>query len=104
MFPGLSIPKPLLYVLGGLLALFALYLLLDAYGDARYDKGKADTDKAWIAAGEKLENQSVVAAGNADAPAVKRVEAWNEKVEAEKERIDAATSDGGSPLDALWGV
>jgi hypothetical protein len=99
-----TLPRPLLYAIGALVALLALYLLIDAYGDARYDKGKADTDAAWVAAGEKLEEQAAAAAKDADAPAVKRVEAWNEKVETEKERIDAATADGSSPLDALWGV
>lgn len=99
-----SIPRPLLYALGALVALVGLYLLIAAYGNARYDAGVSDTDAAWKAAAAKLEAQSAAAAQGAETEAVARQMDWNAKVEAEKERIDDAIASGDSPLDVLFGV
>jgi hypothetical protein len=98
-----GLPRPLVYALGALMALVALYLLIDAYGDARYKAGVSDTDLAWKAAGEKLEAQAKASAKDADAASVKRVEAFNEQVAREKEELDDAIASGDSPLDVLFG-
>jgi hypothetical protein len=85
-----------------LVALGALYLILDAYGDARYDAGKDEADRQWRVASERLGRQSQDAAAAADRPAAERESAYADKLAAEKEKVDAAIADGGDPLDILF--
>lgn len=99
-----SIPKPLLYALGALLVLGAFYLMLDAYGDSRYQAGSDNADARWEEAGRRLEQQAAQSRTKADDAAVVRGEAYMERVEVEKERIDEAVATGGSPLDVLFGA
>lgn len=90
------------YVVVPLLILGAFYLALDAYGDARYDAGKDKADQEWRAAAEELAAQSALAAGAADEAADARAAAFGERLEEEKEKIDAAIADGGDPIDVLF--
>jgi len=83
-------------------ALGALWLLLDAYGDARYDAGKDEADRQWRAAAERLEAQSEQAGSAADKPADEREKAYADRLAEEKEKIDAAIADGGDPLDIMF--
>lgn len=96
-------PRWAWFVIGGALLLLAFYWALDSYGDARYDKGKADADAAWQAASDKLIAKSQNAAGKADKAAAAREADFAAKVETEKERIDAAKAEGSSPFDVLFG-
>lgn len=81
-----------------LIALALLWLRADAYQD-----GVHATDAKWEAAQRKLERQAEEAAGRADSKAAERVEAQNDRVAREKEKIDEAERNGDSPLDVLFG-
>lgn len=87
---------------GFLLIFAAFYLLLHAYGNERYKAGKADADKAWIAASDKLIQKSQNAGTKASTAAAARQADFAAKVEDEKERIDAANAEGSSPFDVLF--
>lgn len=82
--------------------LLAFYLVLDAYGDARYNAGKDHADAAWHAAAEALEAQSRASAADADKPADTRKAAYAAALRLEKEKIDATIAQGGDPLDILF--
>lgn len=84
--------------------LIAFYLVLDAYGDARFEAGVAETDAAYAAAAKALEASSRSAAAKADKPARAREEAYFERLEQEKEKVDAAVAKGHDPLDELFGA
>lgn len=86
----------------GLLAVAAVFFAIRAYGDARYDAGVADTDARWIAAGEKLEQESEASANAADAAAEARTIQFNDALAEEKEKIDEAIAAGADPLDVLF--
>lgn len=73
------------------------------YGHTRYQAGVADTDDKWKKAGELLEKQAVKSAGGAETKAVKRIEAQNDIVAKQKEKLDAAEKNGDSALDVLFG-
>lgn len=98
------IAKAIAYVGIPLLILAAFYMALNAYGDSRYDAGKADADKAWIEASNKLIEKSQAAGTKADKAAAARQADFAAKQEDEKEKIDAAIEEGGSPLDVLFGA
>lgn len=98
-----GVPRWAWIAIGALLLLAAIYMLLDAYGDSRYDKGKADADAAWQAASDKLIAKAQEAATKADKAAAARQADFAAKQEDEKERIEAAVAEGGSPLDVLFG-
>lgn len=85
-----------------LLILFAFYLALDAYGDARFDAGKDQADRAWQAAADLVEADSQDAAEAADVPADQRAADWAARVEEEKALIDAKIHEGGDPFDVLF--
>jgi hypothetical protein len=95
--------KLVAYIAIPLLILGAFYLALDAYGDARYGKGKSDTDAAWKAASDKTVAKAATEGRKADQMAGARAIEYAAKVEEEKEKIDAAIEDGSSPLDVLFG-
>lgn len=92
------------YVVLPLLLLGAFYLALDAYGDSRFRAGVTETDDRWEAAGRKLEAQAAASASAADTTALVRAVDYNAKVAKEKEKLDAAATDGSSPLDVLFGT
>lgn len=102
---GLSqrMAKVVAFVIVPLLILGAFYLMLDAYGDSRYDAGKDKADAEWKAASDKLIQKAQDAGTKADTAAAARTADYAAKVEDEKERIDAATKDGSSPMDVLFG-
>jgi hypothetical protein len=96
--------KIVAYVAIPLLILAAFYIALDAYGDSRYDAGKAQADAEWKAASDKLVQKAQDAGTKADKAAAGRAADYAAKVEDEKERIDAAKEDGSSPMDVLFGA
>lgn len=102
---GLSpkVAKIIAYVAIPLLILAAFYMLLDAYGDSRFDAGKAKADAAWQKASDDLLKKAANAKTEADKKAAARQADYAAQVEDEKERIDAATKDGSSPMDVLFG-
>lgn len=99
-----SMPRWGWFVLAGVMALLAFYLVLDAYGDSRAREGKAQADAAWQAASDKLIQDAAKAGAKADTKAAARAADYAAKVEDEKEKIDAAVKEGSSPLDALFGA
>lgn len=101
---GLSqkVAKLVAYIAIPLLILAAFYLLLDAYGDSRYDAGKKDTAAAYQKASDKVIAQAANARGKADIKAAAAAADFAAKQETEKEKIDAAVADGSSPFDVLF--
>lgn len=97
------VPGWLWVVIGAALLLGAFYLALDAYGDSRFDAGKAEADAAWQKASDDLLKKAANAKTEADKNALARQADYAAKVKDEKERIDAATKDGSSPMDVLFG-
>lgn len=87
---------------GTLLALAAIFFAINAYGDAKYDAGKAQADKEWQAAADLLAKQSQGAADAADIPASERAADYAKRLEDEKEKIRIAVDSGESPFDALF--
>jgi hypothetical protein len=94
--------KLVAYVALPLLLLVAFYLLLDAYGDARYDAGKSDENAAWVAAQDKLLADAAKSTETANKEDLTRQLEQAAKVQEEKEKIDAAIADGSSPFDVLF--
>lgn len=85
-----------------LLAVAAVFFAIDAYGDAKYDAGKAQSDKEWEAAADRLAQQGEGSAAAADIPADQRAADYAKRLEDEKEKIREAVEDGRSPFDALF--
>lgn len=79
-----------------------LVVAILAYGDAKYDAGKAQADKEWQAAADLLDKQSQGAADAADIPASERAADYAKRLEDEKEKIREAVDEGRSPFDALF--
>lgn len=111
MIPGIalgaavkSVPKWAWIALGAVLLIVAFYMLLDAYGDARFDAGKAKADAEWQAAQDKLIAEAAKAGTEADRAAAGRAADYAAKVADEKERIDKAVEEGSSPIDVLFGT
>lgn len=91
-------------ILAAGLALFAaLWLAVLAWGAGRYREGVADNDAKWRTASARLEAQARKAGTRADEREADRIEDHAAQVAREKEKIDAATASGASPLDALFG-
>lgn len=86
-----------LFVIGALVAA-VLWLRADAYSD-----GVKATDDKWVAAGEKLKQQAAAAQGAASAASISRTAIEVDRVQKEKEKLDAAEAQGSSPLDVLFG-
>lgn len=89
--------------LGAVLLLLAFYVVLDRYGDARYDAGKADEKAAWDAAEAKFLKKAGEAEKKADAKAAAREADHIAAVAEERKKIDAAVSEGKSPYDVIFG-
>lgn len=96
--------KLIAYVAIPLLILAAFYLTLDAYGDSRFDAGKAKADAEWQEAHDRLIEQARRAGQKADQTAAAQAADYAAKVEDEKERIDEAVKEGSSPIDVLFGT
>lgn len=99
---GPRFAKPLLILLAVALLIGAFYVMLDKYGDSRYDAGKRDENAAWKAAQDKLLAQAAQATTKADKVALAVTLEHAAKVEEEKEKVDEAIANGGSPLDVLF--
>lgn len=88
---------------GLILALIGLgCFAINAWGDARYSAGKADENAAWKAANDALIQKAATSGNAADRKEVPRLIEQAVKTEQEKERIDAALTNGTSPIDALF--
>lgn len=85
-----------------ILIVVLFYIVLDAYGDARFDAGKDQADRAWQAAADLVEADSQDAAEAANVPADQRAADWAARVEEEKAIIDAKINEGGDPFDVLF--
>lgn len=93
-FAGLAVyGTAILLVLGAI-----WWLRADAYSD-----GVAATDAKWEEAGRRLEQQAAEAAAAADDRADDRQAQEFDRVQQEKEKLDAASASGGSPWDVLFG-
>lgn len=90
------------YMFLPILIVVLFYIALDAYGDARFDAGKDQADRAWQAAADLVEADSQDAAEAADVPADQRAADWAARVEEEKALIDAKIHEGGDPFDVLF--
>lgn len=82
----------------------AAYLALLWWGNSRYNAGVEDTDAKWAEASAKLEHQAEVGAAQATGESAARVEQHNERLAAEKEKLDEAERTGSSAIDALFPV
>jgi hypothetical protein len=98
-----TLPRWAWIALGGFLLLLALYIALDQYGDRRFSEGKAQADREWQAASDKLIQDAQRAGSKADKAAAGRAADYAAKVEDEKREIAEAQATGGSPLDVLFG-
>lgn len=98
-----ALPRWAWIAIGAVLLLLAFYVALDRYGDARFKAGHEQADKEWQEASARLVEKAHKSASKADAAAAARAEDFTAKVEAEKERIDAAVQEGSSPMDVLFG-
>ena len=85
------------------LAVAVFFILLDAYGDARFREGESHADAKWQEASRALEEQAASAEDEEDALSAERVAEHNERVREERERLDEAETHGTSPLDVLFG-
>jgi hypothetical protein len=92
-----------IWVWVALAALIIFYFALDAYGDKKYAEGKTDEAAAWQAASDKAIANAAASGKKADKAAAGRLAQQLEKVENEKERMDAAVQEGSSPMDVLFG-
>lgn len=101
-FPATWPYKWIAIAVATLLALAAVYFAINAYGDARYDAGKAQSDKEWKAAADLLDQQSQGAADAADIPASERAADYAKRLEDERIKIGEAVDEGRSPFDALF--
>lgn len=90
------------FVVIPLLILGGLYLLLDAYGDAKYSAGVSDTDAKYAAASAKLHQDAANARDEATKKAAVREAEGAAKLIEEKEKIDEAVASGGDPFDVLF--
>lgn len=87
----------------GVTFLFGLLVVaVILYGNSRADGREAEVNAQWIAAAEKLEEDSREAAAEAEVDAVVREGEYAEKLKAEKEKIDEVQAAGGDPFDALF--
>lgn len=91
-------------IIGPVLLLVGVVLALDAWGDSRYRAGEDASDAAWKAASDKLVAEAATAANAAERAAAAQQAAFAARQEKEKERIDAAISNGASPVDVLFPV
>lgn len=90
------------YVALPLLVLVVFYIALDAYGDSRFREGRTAENKAWKKAQDNLLAQAAESATAADKVALAATMDQAAKVEEEKERVDDAIANGGSPFDVLF--
>ncbi len=98
-----TLPRWAWFAIGGLLLLAAFLVALNAYGNSRFDAGKAEADAQWKAASERLVEKAHKSAAKADVAAAARAADYAAKVEDERERISDATANGTSVFDVMFG-
>ena len=96
------IAKIVAYIGLPLLAILLAFAALNAYGNSRYDAGRADEVAAWQAAQDKLLQQAAEAADEAGQDHLSRAVDYAQTLQYEKEEIDAAIDSGASPFDVLF--
>lgn len=96
-----------LKIVGPLVALALLVAGVMAWGNSKYraghEDGVAETDAKWQAASAKLKQDAAASATRADDAAVKRLEEHVSQAQEDQERLNEASRNGTSPLDALFG-
>lgn len=106
MLMGLGMSEKIAKLVGfvavPLLILGAFYLVLDAYGDSKYQQGKDKADQEWKLAEQREIDRVAKAGKKADILEANRLADHAEKVAAEKEKIDATVAEGGDPFDVLF--
>lgn len=102
-FLGLM-PRWAWVLLGAALLMAAFYFALDAYGDSRYDAGKADEKATWKQAEAEFLKKAGEASTKADKQAAARAAEYAADVADERKKIDDAVKEGTSPLDAIFGT
>ena len=94
-------------LLGAVIVAVVIWLLILAWGQARYDAGHAagaaEADARWRAAAQRLEQRLDRTAAVADRREADRIRDHQAAVAQEKEKIDEAVDAGRSPLDVLFG-
>lgn len=94
-------------LLGAVIVAVVIWVLILAWGQARYDAGRtagaAEADARWRAAAQRLEQRLDRSAAAADRREADRIRDHQAAVAEEKEKIDEAVDAGRSPLDVLFG-
>lgn len=94
-------------LLAAVIVAVVIWLLILAWGQARYDAGRtsgaAEADARWRAAAQRLEQRLDRSAAAADRREADRIRNHQAAVAEEKEKIDEAVDAGRSPLDVLFG-
>lgn len=100
LLPGALLRRVLPYLIGAAVLIGAiLWLRADAYAD-----GERAEEARWEEAGERFEEAADQAETEADRESAARAAAEFERVKQQKEKIDAATNEGSSPFDAIFGT
>lgn len=96
-----------LKIVGPIVLFLAIVAGVMAWGNSKYNAGykagETETDDKWQAASDKMKERAAETATKADDAAVARLEEHVAQAEEDKERVDEATRNGTSPLDALFG-
>lgn len=96
-----------LKIVGPLVLLAVLFVGVKTWGNSKYRAGEKAgieaTDAKWEAASDKLREDAAASATRADDAAVIRLEEHVAQANEDQEKVDAATRNGTSPLDALFG-
>ncbi len=94
-------------LLGAVIVAVVIWVLILAWGQARYDAGRTagetEADARWRAAAQRLEDRLDRSAAVADRREADRIRDHQAAVAEEKEKIDEAVDAGRSPLDVLFG-
>lgn len=98
-----KLAKPLLYGLGILLLVGAVWLSIHLWGNHRYDEGVSAEDAKWQSAVEQLKSDASNSAANATTNAEKNAANFVEQHTKDQEAVNAAEANGTSPLDVLFG-
>lgn len=102
----LGIPRLYAFIgigVGALVLVGLLWWAIASYGARQYQAGVDATDAKWEEASRRLQEQAAQSATRADDNAAKRLEEFQTQVQEEQEAIDAATQNGSSVFDVMFG-